>query len=683
MAHKNKPEEETREIERRYRALCESSMDAIFFFDMEGYVIDANPSGLDLLGYSREEINSLTNDQLTAEQWRTAESEIVKNQVMPKGQSDEYKKEYIRRDGTLCPVATKSWLMKDERGRPAGIWAISRSISEPSQDKRQLRKKAEDILRNKEMLSAQSLTKQEVQELVHEFQVHEIELEMQNDQLRQSQHEIEESHARYSDLYDFAPVGYFTFDSNGIILEMNLSGASMLMRERVALINKPLSSYIHKDDQDIFFLHRRKVLKSGERQTCELRIIKPDKSLMYAQIESISDREGHIRTSISDIAQRKAMEQEFLKSSKLESLGTLAGGIAHDFNNLLAGLMGNIMLSKMHTDPASPAYQKLEEAEKVTMRAKGLTDQLLTFSSGGAPVKKTVYINSLLKESAMFALSGTRIRCDFSIPDDLWPVNIDEGQIVQVINNLVINAEQAMPEGGTIKMVCNNIVVGANHELPLPEGKYIMTSIKDSGVGIPADLIDKVLDPYFTTKQKGSGLGLATSYFIISNHQGRIIINSLSGRGTTMHVYLPASEMIPSRQIMKDTIIHGSGRVLVMDDNESIRVSTAAILSTLGYEAACAPDGQSAIEMYTMASDAGKPYDIVILDLTVAGGMGGKETIKKLLEIDPKVRAIVSSGYSSEPVMSDYKSFGFSGVLPKPVNMDEFSREVHRVKEDK
>jgi CheY-like chemotaxis protein len=372
------------------------------------------------------------------------------------------------------------------------------------------------------------------------------------------------------------------------------------------------------------------------------------------------------------------MEEELLRVEKLESIGILAGGIAHDFNNILTAILANIALAKMHPNAVDQSFERLVKAEKAALRAKDLTQQLLTFSKGGTPIKKTVSIAELIKESTSFALRGSNVRCEFSILDDLWPVEVDEGQMSQVINNLIINADQAMPEGGIIKVSAENMTVGAEEVLPLREGKYVKISIDDQGIGIPEEHLQKIFDPYFTAKQKGSGLGLATTYSIIKRHDGYITVDSKLGVGTTFYIYLPASEKeLLTKKDTEEIPLVGKGKILVMDDEEMIRDAGGGILSHLGYEVEFARDGAEAIEIYKQAKESDQPFDVVIIDLTIPGAMGGKEAIQKLLVIDPEIKAIVSSGYSNGSIITDFKQYGFSAILPKPYEVKELSKTLH------
>lgn len=395
---------------------------------------------------------------------------------------------------------------------------------------------------------------------------------------------------------------------------------------------------------------------------------------LYADIIEFEGKHS-ILGIIADITERKITEADLLQTSKLESVGILAGGIAHDFNNILTVISGNISLAKMIVvEDTNDLTEVLTEVEKAAFQARDLTQQLLTFSKGGAPIKETASIQELLRESASFVLRGSNVNCNYTIADDLWPVNIDKGQINQVINNLIINADQAMPEGGTIQLSAYNIHSGNDHLPSLKAAHYIKISIKDNGIGIDSQYLSKIFDPYFTTKAKGHGLGLATCYSIIKKHDGDITVSSKLGNGTTVNIYLPAfPDVAVAVNDLPDAPLCGQGKILIMDDESIVRETLGKMLNTLGYTTGFANDGLNAIHLYQNAQQENEPYDVVLMDLTIAGGIGGKEAVKKLLEIDPQAKVIVSSGYSNDPVMAEYKKYGFCGVLPKPYEIKSVS----------
>ncbi|AFM27468.1 hybrid sensor histidine kinase/response regulator [Desulfomonile tiedjei] len=381
-----------------------------------------------------------------------------------------------------------------------------------------------------------------------------------------------------------------------------------------------------------------------------------------------------------DISEKKRNEEEIIKAQKIDSLGILAGGIAHDFNNLLTGILGNITLAQKLIDPDHTSHKRLDYAAKASVRAQDLTRQLLTFSRGGAPIKKPTCVPELLQESVGFALRGSNVDCEFYLPLDVWSVEVDEGQINQVVNNIVINAVQAMPDGGTMQVRAMNTVVSDGQGLPLKSGKYVKISIVDEGTGIPEEHIDKIFDPYFTTKKRGSGLGLATCYSVIKKHDGYINVKSEVGAGTTFDLYLPVSGRVSETNSEDEKSVKNTkGKILIMDDEELIRDLAIQILMVAGYEVVPAKDGTEAIAIFENALRSGQPFAAVIMDLTIPGGMGGKETIRRLLRIDPQVKAIVSSGYSNDPVMAEFAFYGFKGVLEKPYNAEELSKALNAV----
>jgi PAS domain S-box-containing protein len=423
-------------------------------------------------------------------------------------------------------------------------------------------------------------------------------------------------------------------------------------------------------------------------RSLELKVTRQGGPIVWAEasIDPLLNPHGHpigVLYILRDITERKRMEEEMLKAQKLESLGVLAGGIAHDFNNLLTSVIGNLSLMEFYAESGEDIAELLEETKKASLQTKHLTQQLLTFSKGGEPIRKQVPISKLIESAAKFFLSGSNIKYTLFTPDDLWGVEIDEGQINQVMNNLLINAEQAMPKGGKIEMFAENVIVRDIDGLPLKEGNYVKISIRDYGAGIPEELLDKIFDPYFSTKPKGSGLGLAITYSIMKKHKGHIMVESQLGVGTTFHLYFPAVEKIIPTQ---DSVHHheekphpGKGTILFMDDQSEIRKLAGRMLKLLGYEVEFASNGEEAISLYKKALESKEAFDAVILDLTIPGGMGGKETIQKLREIDPGVRAIVSSGYSNDTIMSDYKQYGFSGVVAKPYETGELEKVLSRV----
>jgi PAS domain S-box-containing protein len=388
-----------------------------------------------------------------------------------------------------------------------------------------------------------------------------------------------------------------------------------------------------------------------------------------------------------DITERQRAEAERRKAETLEQLGLLAGGIAHDFNNLLTAIIGNISLASLLLPPDDEMAARLVDAKNASVRARDLAQQLLTFARGGAPIKKTTSIGKLIQDTVSFSLRGSQSRSEFSFGSELWAAEIDPGQISQVIANMVVNADQAMPNGGTLQVAVENFhytTSTAPQIADLAPGDYIRIKIKDQGVGIPEQYLKRIFDPYFTTKAKGNGLGLATCYSIIKSHNGLITVETEVHVGTTFNIYLPAAAALHQDVSVEQPTtftqaMTGSGRVLVVDDEEAIRALVDFTLTRLGYQVAQAATAEEGVDMYKEKLDAGERFDAVILDLTLPGGMGGREALKKLIEIDPTVNGIVSSGYANDATMSRHQDFGFRGVIAKPYEAAELGKTVHEV----
>lgn len=486
--------------------------------------------------------------------------------------------------------------------------------------------------------------------------------------------------------------GVIATDVTGRVIFINRTAEELSGWFRAEAIGRPLPEVfriVHEKSRTHCENPVEKVLATGNVVALEnhtVLIAKDGKEHAIADSGApIRNREGEVIGVVlvfRDVTEKQRMEEELLRASTLESVGLLAGGVAHDFNNILTAILGNVSLAMLSLDVRSEAYERLAQAEKASMRARDLAQQLLTFAKGGVPVKKTASLVDLLRDASNFVTRGSNVRCAFSIQEGLWPVEIDEGQIGQVIHNLVLNAQQAMPEGGTLEIRAVNKTAGEVKGLPLHEGNYVHIAVRDFGIGIPKDHLAKIFDPYFTTKRKGSGLGLSISYSIVKKHDGHMTVDSEPGRGATFSLYLPAfpKAVLPKgKETAEVKSLTGRGRILVMDDEESIRDVLGKMLRRLGYEALLAEDGAEAIRLYRQAIESETPIDAVIMDLTVPGGMGGKETMLALREIDPKVRAIVSSGYSNDPMAAAFMKYGFSEFIAKPFKLENLGKVLKRV----
>ena len=385
-----------------------------------------------------------------------------------------------------------------------------------------------------------------------------------------------------------------------------------------------------------------------------------------------------------NISERKKMEEEYLRIQKLESIGTLAGGIAHDFNNLLQAILGNIQLAKRSLNPEDKPFSWLTSAEKASEQAKDLSYRLLTFARGGEPFRQITSITKLLRDTVQLTLAGSNISVDFFLDENLYPLEIDEGQIKQAISNIVINAKEVMPKGGHLTVNAHNVLAREFDTICAKEKNYVHISIEDQGIGITPNNISRVFDPYFTTKgvgsEKGKGLGLTICHSIIKRHDGIIRIDSTPGIKTIVHIFLPEADT-PHQSAQSSPVVseQRKERILLMDDEHFVRDVTSEMLEQLGYEVQLAKDGDEAIEIYCKSQDEGKSFDAVILDLTIPGGTGGDEAILKLIDIDPNIKGILSSGYADNNIVNDFKEFGFKGVISKPFNFEELANVVASV----
>ena len=490
--------------------------------------------------------------------------------------------------------------------------------------------------------------------------------------------------------------GVITTDVNGKVIMLNSEAEKLTGWSSKEAIGQPLKSVF---DVTVDLAAQAKVQKSGYRSEAQSILLNlPDNVTLTSRdgnervIEQVAspirDNKNEVAGVVlvfRDITARQRAEAERRKAETLEQLGLLAGGIAHDFNNLLTAIIGNISLASLLLSPDDEMAERLDDAKNASLRARDLAQQLLTFARGGAPIKKTASIGKLIQDTVSFSLRGSHNRSEFAFGADLSSAEIDAGQISQVIANLVVNADQAMPNGGTLHVSSENFSYSATTTPAVPDlaaGDYVRIRIRDEGVGIPAKYMKRIFDPYFTTKPKGSGLGLATAYSIIKNHNGLMTVESEVHVGTTFTIYLPAAldqEMPVDAPRTLTPAMPGTGRVLVVDDEDAIRDLVEFTLTRLGYKVWQAATSLEGVNIYREKFESGERFDAVILDLTLPGGIGGKEALKKLIEIDPTVNAIVSSGYATDATMSRYQDFGFRGVIAKPYEAAELGKIVHDV----
>ncbi|MBI5643556.1 MAG: PAS domain S-box protein [Deltaproteobacteria bacterium] len=502
-------------------------------------------------------------------------------------------------------------------------------------------------------------------------------------ELQEAGKALQESEELFRATAETAADAIICIDEPDKIYFWNRKAEEMLGYPRLEVMGKPLHSFVVPERYYKKALHGLEAFfQAGTGpnigKTVEFQALRKDKTEFPIELSISSMYIGGKWKAVGiirDITERKRMEEEHIKIQKLESLGLLAGGIAHDFNNILTTILGNIELADTDKDPAE-AHNKLLEAQQVVLRAKNLSQQLITFARGGVPVKKTINVTDLIAESICLSIRAVNIKCDLMCLEETWPTEADEVQLTQVLNNIILNAEQAMPKGGTIEIRCTNEQLGKGNIFQLKEGGYVRISIRDTGPGISKENLKRLFEPYFTTKERGSGLGLALAYSIIRNHDGFITVDSEENVGTTFYVYLPASER-------KSAALspNGKRRVLVLEDDDGIRRLLSSLLVQIGYSVTLCREGKDTVFKYKNAMEAGEPFDTVIVDLAMHDGMGGKDVMKELVEFDPNVRAIATSGFYDEDIIADYKKYGFKAALHKPYSITELSELLSRLGE--
>ncbi len=605
--------------EETYRFLIENSLVGVNIVDLEENLIFSNQFFADMVGYSRSELIGMNLSALFSEE----DYQKLRNYTIRRKENkqDTYELRLIRKDGQEIVALLNAIPFRDKNGIVIGASGIIVDITE--------------------RVFAQE---------------------------------------RYGRLFENIADPIIIYDLKGNILDVNPETCSLFEYSKVLLLNMnifDLTAPKHVES----FLNELNRLQQMHNLIFETRIItKTGKELIFEVNASVIriGKMAQIFAIHRNITNFRIAEQEQLKIDKLNSLGILAGGIAHDFNNFLMAISGNLQLAQLDSDNAG----YLEAMGRAIDRATSLSQKLLTFSKGGAPVKKTASIEEIVRETADFILEGSSVAPRYIIESKLWACVVDVGQISQVIQNLVENAKQAMPNGGNIDITIKNFVMDQHSFLPLSDGKYIYFAIIDHGCGIPANIVNKIFDPYFTTKPDGHGLGLSITHSIIQKHSGHIQVSSIEGEGTIFHVYLPATNEIAQKtdRNSKFATVYGNNeRILVMDDDNSITIALKSVLQRYNYQIISAYNGNEAVELYQTYIDMNTPFKLVILDLTIPGKMGGLETLKKLREVDPHVKAIVSSGYSTNPIMGNPQKYGFVAAIAKPYKFDNLLHVISNI----
>ena len=627
VSERHRSEEERKRVHRFLESLIQNTPAvAIQVYDREGRVELWNPASEKMYGYS----------------WLEMKGQRFQDKVLTGGETEMFERQL-------------DWIWTGQQPLPPFEWAVRRRDGQT----RHLYSVLFPIMNGSETVGVCSA-------------------DVDISERKQAEAELQAAHDYVKSLIESSLDMIVSTDAEGRIKQFNPSAERTFGKSRVAILGHSIDQ-LFVTEGDGMRLVQRTVAEGHFSGEVNVKRGSGEPFTAYVAVSVLRNNRQEIEGVMAiarDITERKKLEAEMFRSSKLDSIGRLAGGIAHDFNNILMVIIGNLSLLRVELDSRHPAAVKLDQMEKAAGRGRLLTQQLLTFAKGGAPVKRGIVLSDFLRDAAELSLLGTPVRYEFQFPEDLPPVEVDPGQMGQVFHNLFTNAMEAMPEGGTVKVSAQRCPPGTPGGLPLPEREYVRITFEDHGEGVSAEALPKVFDPYFTTKQGRSGLGLPVAYSVVTQHQGHIEFNSTERVGTVVHVYLPAALPTHSDWVEVEYLKMSSNRVLVMDDEPVIREVLNSMLTLLGYEVELAADGDEALRLHGVARERGQPFGAVIMDLSVMGGMGGKEAIKKLREIDRDVPVVVSSGYSNDPVMANFRHYGFNAVISKPYQFDSLARAL-------
>ncbi|MEW6527619.1 MAG: PAS domain S-box protein, partial [Spirochaetota bacterium] len=655
--------------EARYRTLVENAHDGIILVQ-NWKVVYSNDAFARMIGYTVQELINMHLQQIVAD------TELGKdvltqynNRLQNKEAKVQYEAQLKRKTGNIIDVLISAQMVILD-GIPTSIAIIT------------------DISALKEAYDTIQQQYEEIQSQYEELEAMNEEMVRTHYELTEATHKLEEEserlHATLRSIYD----GVVATDLHGTIILANDKALKLAGKSSDEIIGRLFNSiftFYYVTTGEEFKNPVNEILRYGELDTSgfALTLQSSDKDVIVELSGAPIYVEGNIIGTvivIHDITGQYWLEKEIQKISKLESLSILAGGIAHDFNNLLTSIIGNLSILKVKLTDIELYQKYIERIENAAQRAADLTKQLLTFSKGGEPIKEVTSLEQVIRDTAQFVLSGSSVRCNFEIQPDMWNCEVDVGQMSQVFQNLIINAAQSMPKGGVITIKTENVVYDGTQQKPLLPGNYIRITVKDEGIGIPKENLSRIFDPFFTTKERGSGLGLATSFSIIKRHGGHIEVHSEVDKGSEFIIYLHATEKsIHNHKDHESHIAPPGGRILLMDDDFTIYEVASHMLDIYGFEVDWVETGEKAIVKYKASITSGNPYDLIIMDLTVPGAMGGVQAVQEILEINPGAKVIVSSGYSNDPVMSHFKEYGFKGVIAKPYKIEEIIKVINEV----
>jgi len=680
ISERRRARESLRLSEERYRLLVENAPLGIISIDTDGSVVDVNPKLLEILGSPSAEaaraINTLTFPPLVES---GISADIKRCLSQPSQRISEYP--YTANDNRRLFLRIHLVSRCDSAGAIVGVQGIVEDITETRATAEALRRAKEELEeRVQERTAALSEANRKLTQ----------EIEERMEAQRMLADEKEQLDVTLRSIAD----GVIAVDGGGKVVLMNGVAETLTGFSSREAAGKPLAEvFVTLNDAGETAAG---VMTTAPHSSPAIERSKPvmlrardgrERLISYSHAP-IRGKGGGVRGAVlvfADITERHKLEEELFRTRRLESIGALAGGIAHDFNNILTGVITNLFVAKMQIDKTSEAYTLITETEKAAFKASSLTNQLLSFSNQGSPAKIVASMKELIEDSVGFFLSGSNVDYQLEMAEGLWKVEIDRGKIDQVLESVVRSAEARMPQGGTIAISAENIELGETSALPLAPGRYVKVSVQDEGGEMTQEDIERFFDPYFTRREGKGGLDLAAAYAIVKKHNGHISVSSGQGAGATVSIFLPRCEEKPAEHAgggPRTSASDGRGKVLLMDDEEIVRTSGRALLQRLGYEVETCADGEQTLRLYSQAKNEGSPFDTVILDLTVAGGMGAKETMKRLLAIDPDAKGIVSSGYANDPVLSNYQDYGFRDVIAKPYKIEDLKDVIQSVIEN-